>query len=72
MGDGVAIRVADNGIGIAPEDLPRIFEMFAQVKPTLDRRAKAASASASALSRALVELHGGTLEGRSDGLGKGQ
>ena len=69
-GDGIAIRVADNGIGISPEDLPRIFDMFAQVKPTLDRK-EGGLGIGLALSRALVELHGGTLEGRSEGLGKG-
>jgi signal transduction histidine kinase len=69
-GNDVAIRVADGGIGIAPEDLPRIFEMFAQVKPTLDRKESGLGIGL-ALSRALVELHGGTLEGRSEGLGKG-
>jgi PAS domain S-box-containing protein len=69
-GDEVAIRVVDNGIGIAPEDLPRIFEMFAQVKPTLDRK-EGGLGIGLALSKALVELHGGTLEGRSEGLGKG-
>ncbi len=69
-GDDVIIRVADNGIGIATEDLPRIFDMFAQVKPTLDRK-EGGLGIGLALSRALVELHGGTLEGRSEGLGKG-
>jgi PAS domain S-box-containing protein len=69
-GDDVAIRVTDNGIGIASEDLPRIFDMFAQVKPTLDRK-EGGLGIGLALSRALVELHGGSLEGRSDGLGKG-
>ena len=64
------IRVVDNGIGLAPADLPRIFEMFAQVKPTLDRK-EAGLGIGLALSKALVELHGGTLEGRSEGLGKG-
>ena len=62
--------MADNGIGLAPADLPRIFEMFAQVKPTLDRK-EAGLGIGLALSRALVELHGGTIEGRSEGLGKG-
>ena len=69
-GEDVVIRVADNGIGLAPEDLPKIFEMFAQVKPTLDRK-EAGLGIGLALSRALVELHGGTLEGRSEGLGMG-
>ena len=70
VGKEVAIRVVDNGIGLAPADLPRVFEMFAQVKPTLDRK-EAGLGIGLALSRALVELHGGTIEGRSEGLGKG-
>ena len=64
------IRVIDDGIGLAPADLPRIFEMFAQVKPTLDRK-EAGLGIGLALSKALVELHGGTLEVRSEGIGKG-
>jgi PAS domain S-box-containing protein len=70
VSDDVLIRVTDNGIGLAAEDLPKIFEMFAQVKPTLDRK-EAGLGIGLALSKALVELHGGTLEGRSEGLGKG-
>jgi PAS domain S-box-containing protein len=69
-GNSVLIRVIDNGIGLAPEDLPKIFEMFAQVKPTLDRKDSGLGIGL-ALSKALVQLHGGTLEGRSAGLGKG-
>ena len=66
----VKIRVLDNGIGLAPDDLPRIFDMFAQVKPTLDRKESGLGIGL-ALSRALMELHGGTLEARSDGPGMG-
>jgi PAS domain S-box-containing protein len=69
-GEYIVIRVTDDGIGIAPEDLPRIFEMFAQVQPTLDRK-EGGLGIGLALSKALVELHGGTLEGSSGGLGKG-
>ena len=69
-GQEVVIRVIDDGIGLAPADLPRIFEMFAQVKPTLDRK-EAGLGIGLALSRALVELHGGKLEVRSEGIGKG-
>jgi PAS domain S-box-containing protein len=69
-GSQVRIRVKDNGIGVAAEDLPKIFEMFAQVKPTLDRKESGLGIGL-ALSKALVELHGGTLEGHSAGLGSG-
>ena len=69
-GDQVVVRVTDNGIGLAADDLPRIFEMFAQVKPTLDRKESGLGIGL-ALSKALVELHGGTLEVRSAGLGRG-
>ena len=69
-GTEVVIRVVDTGIGLAAADLPKVFEMFAQVKPTLDRK-EAGLGIGLALSKALVELHGGTLEGRSEGLGKG-
>ena len=70
-GDDVVIRVADDGIGLAPADLPRIFEMFAQVKPTLDRK-EAGLGIGLALSKALVELHGGTLEGQQRRSRQGQ
>jgi PAS domain S-box-containing protein len=66
----VTVRVIDSGIGIAAEDLPQVFQMFAQVKPTLDRK-DAGLGIGLALSKALVELHGGTLVGRSSGRGKG-
>jgi PAS domain S-box-containing protein len=69
-GEGVALRVIDNGIGMAAEDLPRIFEMFAQVKPTLDRK-EAGLGIGLALSKALVELHGGSLAASSAGPGQG-
>jgi CheY-like chemotaxis protein len=69
-GNEAVVRVIDNGIGLAAEDLPRIFQMFAQVKPTLDRK-EGGLGIGLALSRALVELHGGLIEGRSAGLGKG-
>jgi PAS domain S-box-containing protein len=66
----VLIRVIDNGIGVAPADLPRIFEMFAQVSPTKDRPNSGLGIGL-ALSKALVELHGGSLTARSAGAGQG-
>jgi CheY-like chemotaxis protein len=63
-------RVCDNGIGIAPEMRERIFEMFAQADRSLERTAAGLGVGLS-LSRRLVELHGGTLEARSEGPGRG-
>jgi len=64
------IEVRDNGIGIAPEQLSRIFEMFSQVAPALDRM-QGGLGIGLALVQKLVGLHGGTVEAQSDGVGKG-
>src|SRR5215471_8819100 len=64
------IRVRDTGIGIAPADLARIFEMFAQVERPLER-ARDGLGVGLALVRNLVEMHGGSVEARSDGVGRG-
>jgi signal transduction histidine kinase/ActR/RegA family two-component response regulator len=66
----VAVTVEDDGIGIAPDMLPQIFEMFTQVDHSLERT-HAGLGVGLALSRRLVELHGGTLEAASDGIGRG-
>jgi PAS domain S-box-containing protein len=66
----VAVRVIDNGIGLEAGDLPRIFEMFTQVSPSQDRPNSGLGIGL-ALSKALVELHGGTLEAKSAGPGLG-
>ena len=66
----MVVSVRDNGMGIAPEHLPRIFEMFSQVIPSLDRTQGGLGIGLS-LVRALVELHGGHVEAKSDGLGQG-
>jgi PAS domain S-box-containing protein len=61
------IRVRDNGVGMAPETLPRIFDLFSQVEP-----GKAAGLGVGlALAKKLVELHGGVIEAMSAGAGKG-
>jgi len=66
----VLVRIIDNGIGLAPADLPRIFEMFTQVTPSADRPS-AGLGIGLALTKALVELHGGSIEAKSAGPGKG-
>ena len=69
-GDQVAVTVKDTGIGIAEEHLGRIFRMFGQVESALNR-AQGGQGIGLALARGLVELHGGTIQARSEGLGKG-
>jgi CheY-like chemotaxis protein len=69
-GAEAVIRVKDNGIGIPADMLPAIFEMFMQVDRSLERL-HAGLGVGLTLARRLVELHGGTLEARSGGLGKG-
>lgn len=69
--EGEAIlRVRDNGVGIAADQLPRIFEMFAQVDRSIDR-SQGGLGIGLTLVRRLVEMHGGTVEATSAGLGQG-
>jgi PAS domain S-box-containing protein len=68
--DSVFIQVIDNGIGIAQEALPRIFQMFSQVKASQDR-SDGGLGIGLALAKGLVELHGGQIEARSGGIGRG-
>jgi PAS domain S-box-containing protein len=70
IGDKVAIRVKDNGTGIASDMLPRIFEMFVQADNSQSRSLGGLGIGLT-LVKSLVELHGGTVEATSDGLGKG-
>ena len=64
------ITVQDNGIGIAPELLPQIFEMFVQ-SPSALPHAQGGLGIGLALARGIVMLHGGTIEAHSEGEGKG-
>ena len=66
----VTIRVRDNGIGIAPEVLPRIFDPFVQEAQGLDR-ALGGLGLGLAIVRSLVSRHGGTVNADSPGVGKG-
>jgi two-component system CheB/CheR fusion protein len=69
-GEEAVLRVQDNGAGIAPELLPRIFDLFAQAPATPDR-AGAGLGLGLTLVRRLVEMHGGTVSAHSGGLGQG-
>ena len=64
------IRVRDNGIGIAPAHLDRIFEMFVQLDSS-KTQAAAGLGLGLALARSLITQHGGEITARSAGLGKG-
>jgi two-component system CheB/CheR fusion protein len=66
----VRVRIRDTGIGISPEALDTIFDLFSQATPALERSQGGLGIGLS-LVRGLVELHGGTIEARSRGLGKG-
>jgi two-component system CheB/CheR fusion protein len=66
----VVVCVRDSGIGIAPELLPSIFDMFTQAGRTLGR-SQGGLGIGLALVRRLVELHGGSVRAHSDGPGKG-
>src|SRR4051812_18665475 len=70
LGGEVVIRVIDNGIGIAPEAMPDLFTMFSQVR-TVDDRSDGGLGIGLALSRGLIELHGGRLDAHSQGPGTG-
>jgi signal transduction histidine kinase len=62
--------VRDSGIGIAPEVLPRVFDLYMQADPAA-RHAEAGLGIGLALVRSLVELHGGEVSATSAGLGHG-
>ena len=66
----VVIRVLDDGIGISPDMLPRVFDVFVQAERRLDRSQGGVGIGLT-LVRRLVELHGGTVEAHSRGLGQG-
>jgi signal transduction histidine kinase/ActR/RegA family two-component response regulator len=69
-GGQVAVSVCDEGIGIEPEMLAHVFEMFTQVDGT-HRRSQGGLGIGLTLVRSLVQLHGGSVTAHSDGIGKG-
>lgn len=66
----VVVRVRDTGVGIPPDMLPKVFEMFTQVDRSLER-SQGGLGIGLTLVKVLVELHGGSVEARSDGPGQG-
>jgi len=66
----VAIIIEDNGVGMAGDFVPHVFDIFAQAERTSDR-ATGGLGLGLALVKSLVELHGGKVAGSSEGLGKG-
>ena len=70
VGDHAVIRVRDTGIGIPPEILPRIFDLFVQSDGSLTRSQGGLGIGLTLVKR-LVEMHGGRVGAASEGLGRG-
>jgi signal transduction histidine kinase/CheY-like chemotaxis protein len=70
QGDTAVVHIRDTGVGIAPEILPRVFDMFQQAEPILERSAGGLGIGLT-LARRLVEMHEGRIEIRSPGPGLG-
>lgn len=64
------LEVADTGIGMSPDLLPRVFDLFSQGQRTIDRSASGLGIGLTLVKR-LTELHGGTVTAASDGIDKG-
>ncbi len=69
-GDEAVLRVRDSGLGIDAQLLPRVFDLFTQADESL-ARPQAGLGVGLALVKTIVELHGGTVEAHSDGIGQG-
>jgi signal transduction histidine kinase len=70
QGREIIVRVQDDGIGIAPEMLPRLFDPFAQGSH-IESRSEGGIGIGLALVRSLVQMHGGRVGVLSEGAGKG-
>ena len=66
----IAVKVSDTGMGIAPEFMPYLFDMYSRAQHVLSAGITGAGVGLP-LARNLIELHGGTIEVRSAGLGQG-
>ncbi len=69
-GNDIVARVTDTGVGIAPDMLPRVFDLFAQAEQPVDQTRTGLGIGLTLVKR-LVEMHGGKVEAFSEGLGKG-
>jgi signal transduction histidine kinase/CheY-like chemotaxis protein len=69
-GDGLVISIQDKGVGIPPEKLPEMFELFSQGDRSLARSEGGLGIGLTVVKK-LVEMHGGTITAKSEGLGKG-
>ena len=69
-GRQVVVEIQDNGIGIAPEFLPRIFELFAQAERGLDRSQGGLGVGLT-VCKQIIEMHGGTVVASSPGWDRG-
>ncbi len=70
QGASVVVRVRDNGVGLSPAMLPRVFELFSQVPQSLARSQGGLGLGLSIV-RSIVALHGGSVRAESEGEGKG-
>jgi PAS domain S-box-containing protein len=64
------VAISDNGIGVAAHDLPHLFDMFSQVSSAIDH-SEGGLGIGLALSKGLLDLHGGSVTAHSDGPGRG-
>ena len=69
-GNEAVLRVADTGVGIAPDLLPNVFDLFSQAERSLDRSQGGLGVGLTIVQR-LVSMHGGHVEAHSAGLGQG-
>jgi signal transduction histidine kinase len=69
--DSVEVDVVDNGIGMSPEHVHDMFSMFAQADTRIERASQSGLGVGLALAKTLVQMHDGTIQGHSEGEGRG-